>query len=154
MGFSGFSQVIRFGANALRGAAFPQEGCVLKSGRKAKKRAMSSASIRSVFARVPRLCANAFTSAGGTCRATTPLASSVARGRAGCSDLPEALGASGHSHASFDCSLSWRAHQSAYQSSNSASCACANAACAGDSASLGLKCRAYSSAPRSTIRYL
>ena len=45
------------------------------------KRAISSASIRSVLAKVPRLLPNALTCAGGSCRASTPAAAMFAQRR-------------------------------------------------------------------------
>jgi hypothetical protein len=50
----------RFEDNALRARNFSAGRFRTASGLKIKKRAMSSASILSVLARVPRLCANAF----------------------------------------------------------------------------------------------
>lgn len=59
---------------ALRTRRFSVGSVRPTSGRNSLKRAISSASIRSVFARVPRERAKALICAGGSCRASIPAA--------------------------------------------------------------------------------
>ena len=62
---------------ALRIRSFSSGNLLPASGLNSMNRAMGSASIRSVFARVPRERAKALICAGGSCTASTPAATSV-----------------------------------------------------------------------------
>ena len=66
---------LRLVAGAPGSRSFPLGSRRPASGRNAMNRAISSASIRSVLAKVPRLLPNALTCAGASCRASIPAAS-------------------------------------------------------------------------------
>ena len=74
----------RLEVKAPRRRSFSCGNTRFASGRNIMNRAMSSTSIRSVLARVPRLAANASIWAGGNCRAAIPAVSQVDHSRHSC----------------------------------------------------------------------